>query len=133
MMKTAELDFHVSLSQADLDKLERLAKQESGPQLRRAQIVMLAGQGKSIDEITHAVQLSRAQVRHWVREYQARGLGIFPQQPDEGTDNHPLPVPLTEEPQVLPDDRMSEAGRKILAHYFARMLAQEDGVRGGKT
>lgn len=27
---------------------------------------------------------------------------------------------------------MSEAGRKILAHHFARMLAQEEGVRHGK-
>src|SRR5512142_2313717 len=124
-MKTPEPGYHVSSSQEDLDKLERLAKQESGPQLRRAQIVMLAGQGKSLDEITNAVQLSRAQVRHWVREFQAHGLEIFPNQPGDGTDSHPLPVPLTEQPNVLPDDRMSEAGRKILAHYFARILAEE--------
>jgi CHAD domain-containing protein len=41
-------------------------------------------------------------------------------------------VPLTEKPGVEPDDLMSEAGRKILAHHFARMLAQEDGVRRGE-
>jgi CHAD domain-containing protein len=41
-------------------------------------------------------------------------------------------VPLTEKPGVQPDDLMSEAGRKILAHHFARMLAQEEGVRRGE-
>jgi CHAD domain-containing protein len=38
-------------------------------------------------------------------------------------------LPLTESAGLQPDDVMSEAGRKILAHFFARMLAEEDNVR----
>jgi CHAD domain-containing protein len=52
------------------------------------------------------------------------------------SNNQPTPprpqVALTENPGVEPDDLMSEAGRKILAHHFARMLAQEEGVRHGE-
>ncbi len=40
-------------------------------------------------------------------------------------------LPLTDKAGVQPDDPMSEAGRKILAYYFARMLAEEDNVRQG--
>jgi CHAD domain-containing protein len=34
-------------------------------------------------------------------------------------------------PGVLPDDPMSEAGRKVLAFHFARMLEHEPGTRAG--
>lgn len=34
-------------------------------------------------------------------------------------------------PGIRPDDDMSEAGRKILAFHFARMLKEEPGVRKG--
>jgi CHAD domain-containing protein len=129
-MKTPETGFHVSLSPEEIEALERLAKQESGPRLRRARIVMLAGHGKSITEITDAVQLSSRQVRYWLKEYQARGLDIFPQSVFDLTQApRQLPVPLTDRPGLRPDDPMSEAGRKVFAYYFARMLAQEDAVR----
>jgi CHAD domain-containing protein len=40
-------------------------------------------------------------------------------------------VKVGDKPGVLPDDTMSEAGRKILAFHFARMLTHEPGVRAG--
>lgn len=50
-------------------------------------------------------------------------------QHDGDAGSQPPRLPLTEKAGVQPDDPMSEAGRKTLAHYFARMLAEEDGVR----
>lgn len=40
-----------------------------------------------------------------------------------------LPLKLANSPGVLPDDAMSEAGRKILLHQFEMMLKHEPGVR----
>jgi CHAD domain-containing protein len=41
------------------------------------------------------------------------------------------PVARTE-PGILPDDAMSEAGRKVLSFHFARMLEHEPGTRAGE-
>jgi len=43
----------------------------------------------------------------------------------------PLP-PLPAKPGVLPDDAMSEAGRKVLAFHWAHMLSHEQGTRLGE-
>ncbi len=128
-----------NLSPEQVAVLERLAKQESGPQQRRAQIVMLAGQGKSPREIGGEVQLTDQQVRHWLREFRERGLEIFPKDAIETLSQQPaIPdekqskVQKTESPGVKPDDPMPDAGRKVLAHYFARMRGEEEGVRQGE-
>src|SRR5262245_1416736 len=36
-----------------------------------------------------------------------------------------------EAPGLRADDSMSEAGRKVMAYYFARMLSHEEAVRQG--
>jgi len=41
-------------------------------------------------------------------------------------------APLQESPGVLPDDLMSEAGRKLLGFHFQRMLHHEPGTRAGE-
>lgn len=138
---------NVNLSPNEIAVLERLAKQESGIQQRRARIVMLAAAGKSPREISGEVQLSDQQVRHWLREYQARGMEIFPKAaidklaampsiPDEKQSNRQARQPgegqKTEKPGIRPEDPMAVAGRKVLAHYFARMLSEEKGVRSGE-
>ncbi len=38
-------------------------------------------------------------------------------------------TPWAERPGLLPDDPMSEAGRKVMAYHLARLLAREPGVR----
>jgi CHAD domain-containing protein len=132
-----------TLSPDEIAKLEQLAKQESGVQQRRARIVMLAGEGKSPREIGGEVQLSDQQVRHWLKQYQAHGMDIFSTEaikdlaqqaaiPDENQSNAQPKIQKNEKPGVLPDDPMTEAGRKVLAHYFARMLSEEKGVRQGE-
>jgi CHAD domain-containing protein len=40
-------------------------------------------------------------------------------------------IAVRESPGLLPDDSMSEAGRKILYYHFARMLIHEAGTRAG--
>jgi CHAD domain-containing protein len=50
---------------------------------------------------------------------------------DGDAGHHSPRLPLTEKAGIQPDDLMSEAGRKILAYFFARMLAEEEGVRQG--
>jgi CHAD domain-containing protein len=49
----------------------------------------------------------------------------------------PVPIVKTpprklKSPGLLPDDRMSEAGRKVLRFHFERMLAHEEGTRVGE-
>jgi triphosphatase len=47
--------------------------------------------------------------------------------------NNSARLPLTDKPGVLADDPMSEAGRKIMAHYTARMLHHEIEVRNNSS
>src|SRR5579862_2687576 len=42
-----------------------------------------------------------------------------------------LKIPLTDRPGMVAEDTMADAGRKVLAHYFAKMLSKEDGARKG--
>jgi CHAD domain-containing protein len=46
-----------------------------------------------------------------------------------GTDGKQFAAPAI--PGVVPDDPMSEAGRKIMAYYFGKMLSHEEAVRQG--
>ncbi len=137
-MKYPDNGFETGLSPEDLEKLERLAKQEAGPQQRRAQIVLLAGKGKSLDEIVRAVHLSDQRVRHWLKQYRERGLDIFPEHvlndhpyDDKQRDVSQEKPAIPAAPGIEPDNPMSEAGRKVMAYHFAKMLAQEEAVRQG--
>ncbi|MGD9099427.1 MAG: CHAD domain-containing protein [Anaerolineae bacterium] len=49
-----------------------------------------------------------------------------------GVETEPLPVPELAAPGLLPDDAMSEAGRKTLWFHFLRMLKHEPGTRAGE-
>jgi len=48
---------------------------------------------------------------------------------DEVTTHAVLMPPPGDKPGISADDPMSEAGRKVLAYYFARMRAEEEKVR----
>jgi CHAD domain-containing protein len=102
--------------------------------------------------------LSERQVRRWQRAFQRRRMAIFEPAPGrasrtarkprgaavESTPQPAAPVPrpgidaprkaltLADRPGTLPDDPMSEAGRKILAFQFERMLLHEPGSRLGQ-
>ncbi len=52
--------------------------------------------------------------------------------PPGGVDKPRRKLRLNKTPGVLPDDPMSEAGRKILFYHFERMLQHEPGTRLGE-
>jgi CHAD domain-containing protein len=128
----------IALSEQDLETLDRLAKHESGVMRQRVRAILLAGRGLAAEEIASQVRLSSRQVAYWLRQFEQHGAAIFPQAPAPVTESSPpsMPrprIPVTGKPGLQSDDPMSEAGRKILAYYFARFLAQETPVRAGEN
>ena len=118
---------------------------------RRAQIIVMHLADASTQHIASAVSLSTSQVRHWRREWDKRGIGIFPALPDDadvyeteqaeepaeggprpGIDAPRLTLDLRDTLGMLPDDPMAEAGRKALFFNFERMLLHEPGSRLGE-
>jgi CHAD domain-containing protein len=62
------------------------------------------------------------------------GAGAGPGTPETGTEAEPEAprVVLPKSPGVLADDHLAEAGRKVLRFHLARMVAREEGTRGGR-
>ncbi len=61
-----------------------------------------------------------------ITPFRDEGLADLPSQPE------PVPEAASSKgPGLLPDDPMSEAGRKVLRFHFERMLANEPGTREG--
>jgi len=139
--------------------------------VRRARLLLLWDQGIAVTAIVRQVDLSRAQVYHWLKEFKGKRLDIFPAEllaagaeagpppvaqipaeppPTEEAPSEPTvevlpsepeqaepgvkppPPPQRKSPGVLPDDPMSEAGRKVLLFHFERMLYHEPGTRLGE-
>src|SRR5205814_9294356 len=117
----------LNLKDSDVQKLEWLAHQPNGIFQQRAQAILLAGQGMSPAQITMQLKLTPRQVSYWLGQYKRRGTDIFPGdtfdaaviEPETQPVSLPRPqVPATEKPGIQPDEPMSEAGRKVLAHYL---------------
>lgn len=120
---------------------------------RRARLLLLYHTGLSTREVAAQLPLSPSQTRYWRRQFQLRGLAIFPvthkvNGEGEGdpvvvekiesltqSDNQPIelpfPLPLAAA-GLLPDDTMAEAGRKTMLLNFAEMLSHEQGTRLGQ-
>src|SRR5215470_136289 len=64
------------VSDADRNQLSALARSQSMPHalVRRAQIVLLSGEGRSNREVAQRCGVSAPAVSHWRRRYQERGL-----------------------------------------------------------
>ena len=56
---------------------------------------------------------------------------VLPSEPEQA-EPEVKPPPQRKSPGVLPDDPMSEAGRKVLLFHFERMLQHEPGTRLGE-
>jgi CHAD domain-containing protein len=131
----------LNLNDSDVQKLEWLAHQPNGIFQQRAQAILLARQGLSPAEITARVRLTPRQVSYWLGQYKRRGTDIFPGDTFDAAltepDTQPVPIPrpeipATDKPGIQPDEPMSEAGRKVLAHYLGKLLEQEEPVRKGE-
>jgi CHAD domain-containing protein len=121
------------------------------PLQRRARVLLLYSTGLPTREVAAQVALSPSQTRHWRRQFQLRGLEIFPTVtkiveepgnimveraetvvlPEIQQVDIPFPMPMTAA-GVLPEDTMAEAGRKIMRFHFAEMLSHEPGTRLGQ-
>src|SRR5258708_1650446 len=125
----------ISVSKQKLDKLAQVAEQADGVHQQRARAILFAAKGMPSSEISGKVQLTPRQVSYWVRRFERYGLDIFAddaQAETDGQEKQPARkwrVPLKDAPGLLPDDAMSEAGRKTLAYHFARMVDKESEVR----
>src|SRR5713226_1942008 len=116
----------ISVSKQKLDKLAQVAERADGVHQQRARAILFAAKGMPSSEISGKVQLTPRQVSYWVRRFERYGLDIFPddaQAETDGQEKEKQParkwrVPLKDAPGLLPDDAMSEAGRKTLAYHF---------------
>ncbi len=131
----------LNLKENDVEKLEWLAHQPNGIFQQRAQAILLAQQGLSPAEITAQVKLTPRQVSYWLGQYKRRGNDIFPGDTFDAALTEPatqpvrLPrpeIPATDQPGIQSDEPMSEAGRKVLAHYLGKLLEQEEPIRKGE-
>ncbi len=150
--------FDLELTPEERDALNALAASASQTRARRARIVLMSAQRTPQVTIASETGLSERQVRRWQRAFQRRRMAIFepaagrstraprkaragaavaaPQSetpaPRPGIDIPRRALTLADKPGTRPDDPMSEAGRKILAFQFERMLLHEPGSRLGE-
>ncbi len=132
------------LSDRERAVLDYFRAHGSAPEKRRAQIILLNNDCTELSAIAQAIPLSTAQVRHWLREWEARRLDIFPTPPlaevpapldtvtEPAVTGPRLMLDQLDQPGVLPDDPVSEAARKLLLFHFGRMLLNETGSRQGE-
>ncbi len=121
--------------------LQRLAENAQLSTARHARVILLSAEGQPVAEIAEAVGLSTRQVYYWRRKWRERRLAIFASQSAEprsvtpdprGVEAPRLALALRETPGIIPDDPMSEAGRKALFFHFERMLTHEPETRRGE-
>lgn len=58
--------------------LKYITENGNQSEIRRANLILLYGEGSSTREIAARVDLSPSRVRYWLREYRAKGLSVFP-------------------------------------------------------
>lgn len=68
---------------------------------RRAQILLLYDKGKSTREVAQAVGISPRRTRYWRRQFQLKGMMIFPALYQEELYLHPGVVAVTEPPESI--------------------------------
>ena len=66
----------LSINEADREQLRAMVRSHSMPHalVRRAQIVLLSGEGQSNREVARRCGVSAPVISHWRRRYQERGL-----------------------------------------------------------
>jgi CHAD domain-containing protein/transposase-like protein len=125
LILTALLRIAIALdtSQSQTTRTERLAE--------TPQALYLVVKGE------HAVQDAAAaqrQSKQWRKSFRYDLRVITEQQAEEislTSEIIPFPEPI-EDPGVLPEDSLTEAGRKVLRYHFAEMLRHEVGTKLGQ-
>jgi len=128
-----------TLSAPERQTLEQFSRSDEPAIARRAQIILLSGEGHPPRAIAERVGLGAGTVRRWQRAWAQSRLAIFPASEIEpapgearpGVTAPRLPLELRETVGLLPGDPLAEAGRKVLRYHFERMLLHEPGTRQG--
>jgi len=128
------------LSSEDREQLEAMI--ESAPHVlqRRIRLLLLYNSGLMTRKASQQAGFSTSQARYWKRQFNLRGMEIFKAHSkhkqaeviQNNFDHIKPPQPLLL-PGILPDDLMSEAGRKILLFHFLEMVKHEAGTITGEN
>jgi transposase len=71
-------------TEAERAELKRMTRQEVGRVAQRAQMVLLSAQRRGVPEIAALFEVSRATVRHWLRQFDAAGPAGLRDEPRSG-------------------------------------------------
>jgi transposase len=115
----------IAISDADREQLQALVRSHSMPHalVRRAQIVLLSGEGNSNREVARRCGVTAPAVSHWRRRYQERGLaGLH----DELRPGRPR---THDDEQVAELIRLvSQRKREPATHWSVRAAAAATGI-----
>lgn len=129
------------LSPSQSQAVQDIANTAESEVAQRAQILLQLNHGVTPDQISGQFELAVAEIETLYQSFLDRGIEVFsgtsePAQAAQGG------LPDMEElvdkfkkaktPGVNAEDQMSEAARKILGFYFARMVNHEPGTRLGE-
>lgn len=65
-------------SDEEYAELRRMTRQEVGRVSQRAQMILMSAQRRTVPEIARVFDVSRATVRYWIRQFDARGpVGLY--------------------------------------------------------
>jgi transposase len=113
------------ISEADREQLRALVRSQSMPHalVRRAQIVLLSGEGSSNREVARRCGVSAPVVSHWRRRYQERGLAGLHDELRPGR------------PRTHDDEQVAELINLVVqqkpahaTHWSVRAAAQASGI-----
>ena len=106
---------------------------------KRIKLLTLYDQGLATLKASRQAGYSPSRARYWKRQFLLRGMDIFktrnPRQPALAVrlnDDDFIVHPSLSKPGILPDDAMSEAGRKIIHFHFLEMVKHEAGTLLGE-
>ncbi len=114
---------------------ERLAltRVKGSGQVDAAHTVLLWDAGLRPQTISAIIGSSEPRVMHWLEAFRDERMASLATSVEGSASGSPVPMPCTsaKHADILPEDPMSEAGRKTLRLHFERMLAHEPGTRVG--
>ncbi len=119
--------------------LEQIAQKGDPSSRQLAYLIIFWNQGLSEEEISSKTKIPLEEVQEAIQEYKKKGTLVFPTALVEDAVVALVSRQSNEEkpkkqktPGILPDDYMSEAGRKVLRFYFGHILEHEAGTRLGE-
>lgn len=129
----------ISLTNDEREQLGVMLETASKGLQKRIRLLFLYDQGLATLKASCQAGYSSSRARYWKRQFLMRGMDIFnarnPRPPAVAillNDDEFIVHPSLSQPGILPEDAMSEAGRKILHFHFLEMVKHEAGTLRGE-